>query len=137
MSIFVDDTPFLIEQKYSVILHKKTGKPIGISLEPDDAEGEHIQTIECYALGRDWMKYHQIAEACTVLGRDNARLLRTTLLYPEIILNFFVAWNIKNSDGSDVAIEKASINKMHHSIVKSIAKKWLQMTGGKTYAQDI
>ena len=136
MSVFVDDSTFPLEQKFSVIYHNVTQQPIGVCLEPDDATGEHILTIECFAKGRDWENYSTITEASCVLARDNERLLRSKILYPEIILNFFVAWNIKQGkEEKTIPITRDNIKKIHHSLIKAIAKKWMKMTGGKRYAQ--
>jgi hypothetical protein len=138
MSIFVNDEVFPLEQKFSVIYHKQTNKPIGLFLEPDDAEGDNVLTVECFAKGRDWEKFAMIEETCTVLARDNERLLRTYILYPEIILNFFVAWNVKKGkDKTEVPIDRNNIKKIHHSMVKALAKKWMKMTGGKSYVKSV
>jgi len=74
----------------------------------------------------------KILENATIINHINGEtLVRKSVFYRAIVLKFFKSWNLYDDKGVMVPIENHIISKMHDTLVRALAKKWLKVTGGR------
>ena len=104
--------------------------PVGIViLEKENAK---CSKILCQAKGRDFETMSKILEDATILNSVNGSpMLRISIFYKLIIRNFIKEiYILEDTNKTKVNITSESINNLNYDIVKSIAKKWMKITGG-------
>ncbi len=124
MGIFVDKE--LFEFKVFFIESKSSSaNTIKISNEETDTY------IVCKCKGRDFENMSKTLEDSTILNSINGNpMLRINIFYKLIIKNFVKEIHLHEGDNiSKINITSDSINSLHYNIVKSIAKKWMNITG--------
>ena len=140
MSIFVDpNVTFPIFLKYEDV-YASNGAAVGIRILPDNSEGDGVNVLVCDAVGRDFDTMSSIMEEATIINHISGKpMVRASILCRHITLRFFRSWNLKEFESENyLPIESELVGKMHYNAVKSLARKWLKVTGGRLdqdYAQ--
>jgi len=104
--------------------------PVGIVIL--EKENSECSKILCQAKGRDFETMSKILEDATILNSVNGSpMLRISIFYKLIIRNFIKEiYILEDTNKTKVNITSESINNLNYDIVKSIAKKWMKITGG-------
>jgi uncharacterized protein YaaR (DUF327 family) len=104
--------------------------PVGIVIL--EKENPKCSKILCQAKGRDFETMSKILEDATILNSVNGSpMLRISIFYKLIIRNFIKEiYILEDTNKTKVNITSESINNLNYDIVKSIAKKWMKITGG-------
>lgn len=104
--------------------------PVGIAIL--EKENSECSKILCQAKGRDFETMSKILEDATILNSVNGSpMLRVSIFYKLIIRNFIKEiYILEDTNKTKVNITSESINNLNYDIVKSIAKKWMKITGG-------
>lgn len=123
MSIFIDpNDTFEIRLR---ILQNKTR--LLILDENDEREGSYL--LICKATGRDFDNMSHILENTTVINHINGdRLLRSRILFKQIILRFFKSWNLLDENQNIIPITEEILGRMNYKLVTALAKKWIRET---------
>jgi hypothetical protein len=130
MSIFISEEPFELEPIFFVPV-TKNNVLVGVKIVSDDTHPD-TKTLNCWATGRDFDNFSKILENSTIFNHINGEsLIRRRVFYHSIITRFFKSWNIYDNQGNMVPIESHVLNKMHDSLIRELAKKWLNATSGK------
>lgn len=130
MSVFVSDDPIELTVYFKSIVNS-SGQLISVIILKDDSE-VGSQTLKCQVLGRDFDNMSRILENASIINHINGEtLVRRAVFYRAIILRFFKTWNLYDSSNNMIPIENHIIGKMHDTLVRALAKKWLKMTSGK------
>jgi hypothetical protein len=130
MSVFVSDDPFELTVYFKSIVDK-SGKLIAVVMLPDDTD-VNAKTLNCSVIGRDFDNMSRILENASIINHINGdTLVRRAVFYRSIVLRFFKEWNLYDSNNQMIPIENHIVGKMHDTLVRALAKKWLKMTSGK------
>ena len=130
MSIFISEEPFELEPIYFVP-KMKNNVLVGVQIVSDDSHAD-TKVLHCWATGRDFDNFSKILESSTIFNHINGEsLIRRRVFYHSIITRFFKSWNIYDGQGKMVPLESHVLNKMHDSLIREMAKKWLNATSGK------
>jgi hypothetical protein len=126
MGIFVTDKLFDIQFYIEEIIKDD----IVVSIKALDKKTS--KSILCKCKGRDFETMSKILEDSTILNSINGNpMLRTNIFYKMIIKNFVKEmYLIEADEKTKVNLSSESINSMNYNIVKTIAKKWMNTTGG-------
>jgi hypothetical protein len=83
--------------------------------------------------GRNFADMSNIIEEATIINSVTGNpLLRTSVLCKSIISNFFSVIRIKDGDNEETFYpDPHNVSMMRYELVKSLSKKWLELTGGK------
>lgn len=130
MSVFISKDPFEIEVFFQS-KNNASGQVTSIIILPDNALPD-TQTLKCLVTGRDFDNMSRILESASIINHINGEtLVRKSVFYRSIVLKFFQAWNLYDEEGTMVPIENHIVGRMHDTLVKALAKKWLRVTSGK------
>lgn len=130
MSVFISKDPFEIEIYFQSIINA-SGQLVSVVILPDNTKPD-TQTLKCLVAGRDFDNMSRILESASIINHINGEtLVRKSVFYRSIVLKFFQAWNLYDEAGNMVPIENHIIGKMHDTLIRALAKKWLQVTSGK------
>jgi len=130
MSVFISDDPFEFKVYFKSTLNT-AGQLISLVILPDASDKE-AQTIKCWVVGRDFDNMSRILENSSIINHINGEtLVRKSVFYRAIILKFFKTWNLYDENGQMVPIENHLVSKMHDTLIRALAKKWLRVTSGK------
>lgn len=130
MSVFISDETFELEVYFKSTLNAD-GQLVGLVILPDMSQ-TGAQALKCLVVGRDFDNMSRILENSSIINHINGeRLIRNSVYYRSIVLKFFKSWNLYDNNGNMIPIENHIISKMHDSLVRALAKKWLRMTSGK------
>jgi len=130
MSVFISKDPFEIEIYFRPIINA-SGQLISIIILPDNTKPD-TQILKCLVVGRDFDNMSRILESASIINHINGEtLVRKSVFYRSIILKFFQAWNLYDENGNMVPIENHIVGKMHDTLIRALAKKWLKVTSGK------
>jgi len=130
MSVFISKDPFEIEIYFRPIINA-SGQLISIIILPDNTKPD-TQILKCLVVGRDFDNMSRILESASIINHINGEtLVRKSVFYRSIILKFFQAWNLYDANGNMVPIENHIVGKMHDTLIRALAKKWLKVTSGK------
>jgi hypothetical protein len=126
MSIFVSNQPFEIEIYFKPVVNAN-GQLIGVNILPES--NLETQTLTCLVSGRDFDNMSKILENASIINHINGEtLVRKSVFYRSIILKFFKSWNLYDENNQMIPIDNNTIGKMHDSLVRALAKKWLKIT---------
>lgn len=130
MSVFISKDPFEIEIYFQPIINA-SGQLVSVIILPDNTKPE-TQILKCLVIGRDFDNMSRILESASIINHINGEtLVRKSVFYRSIILKFFQAWNLYDENGNMVPIENHIVGKMHDTLIRALAKKWLKVTSGK------
>lgn len=126
MGIFVDKE--LFEIKINFIESKLNSITTSIKILSEDSP----TFVLCKCKGRDFENMSKTLEDSTILNSINGNpMLRINIFYKSIIKNFVKELYLHDGDNvSKINLSTESINSLHYNIVKAIAKKWMNITGG-------
>lgn len=136
MSIFVDASKRFELKINCDIIRDPNNEIICYRIHPSgDA------TISCDVKSRSFSEMSNIIEEATIINSVTGNpLLRTSVLCKMIIATFFSSIRITEKITVDDKIEEQTevhypdinnVNHMRYELVKALAKKWLELTGGK------
>lgn len=136
MSIFVDASK-RFELKLSCdIIKDVNGEIICYRIHPAG-----VATISCDVKARSFSEMSNIIEESTIINSVTGNpLLRTSVLCRMILATFFSSIRITEKVEVDEKVEEQTevyypdinnVNHMRYELVKALAKKWLELTGGK------
>ena len=136
MSIFVDASK-RFELKLSCdIIKDVNGDVICYKI---NSKGQ--STISCDVKGRSFSEMSHIIEEATIINSVTGNpLLRTSVLCKLILSTFFSSIRITQLVEVDEEIKEETevyypdinnVNHIRYELVKALAKKWLELTGGK------
>ena len=129
MSVFISDDPFELVVYFKSTLNT-SGQLISVVIYPDKTPD--TQELKCWVSGRDFDNMSRILENASIINHINGEtLVRKSVFYRSIILKFFKAWNLFDEQGKMVPIENHIVSKMHDTLIRALAKKWLKVTSGK------
>jgi hypothetical protein len=96
-----------------------------------DKNGDHL--IICDALKRDFKTMSTIIEEATIINSVNGKpFLRSKILCYQIMLNFIKSIRVVDDENEEYhTVNESTINNMEYDVVKTICKKWLELTSGK------
>lgn len=130
MSVFISKDPFEIEIYFQPIINA-SGQLVSVIILPDNTKPD-TQILKCLVIGRDFDNMSRILESASIINHINGEtLVRKSVFYRSIILKFFQAWNLYDENGNMVPIENHIVGKMHDTLIRALAKKWLKVTSGK------
>lgn len=130
MSVFISKDPFEIEIYFQPIINA-SGQLVSVIILPDNTKSD-TQILKCLVIGRDFDNMSRILESASIINHINGEtLVRKSVFYRSIILKFFQAWNLYDENGNMVPIENHIVGKMHDTLIRALAKKWLKVTSGK------
>ena len=131
MSAIVNQQTFIVSVKFKNITDPN-GFVTGIKILPNNSDGEEVYEIECHAVCRDWKNISLIKEEALIMNHiKGTQFLRAYVLYRLIIFRFFRSWNLVDSETNQpLPITLENIDKMQYILVRTLVKRWLQMTGG-------
>jgi hypothetical protein len=126
MGIFVTDKLFDIQFYIEEIIIDN----IVVSIKTSDKQTS--KSILCKCKGRDFETMSKILEDSTILNSINGNpMLRTNIFYKMILRNFIKEMYLNEDDEqTKINLTSDSINSLNYNIVKTIAKKWMNITGG-------
>jgi len=132
MSVFVSEETFDL---VIYMLPRYAGSVLlSVDILPDDSIPD-TQTVTCKCKGRDAATMSTVMENATIINHVTGEpMVRVSVLYPQVILSFFTEWNLLAEDGSTTPITNHTVARLHDTVRKALAKKWLNMTGSKHYA---
>lgn len=124
MGIFVSDIQFTIDVFFEEVLINDVVVSVKVC-------NSSKSKITCLAKGRDFETMSKILEESTVLNSINGSpMLRTSNFYKLVIKNFFKEIKVVTDEEEEIIeITLDNINKIHYNLVKTIAKKWMIITG--------
>lgn len=130
MSVFISDDPIELELHFKTKLNT-SGQLISVKIVADNIDPE-TKTLKCLVSGRDFDNMSRILENATIINHINGEtLVRKSVFYRAIILKFFQSWNLYDEKNQMIPIENHIVSKMHDTLVRALAKKWLRITSGK------
>jgi hypothetical protein len=96
-----------------------------------DKNGDHL--IICDASKRDFKTMSTIIEEATIINSVNGKpFLRSKILCYQIMLNFIKSIRVVDDENEEYhTVNESTINNMEYDVVKTICKKWLELTSGK------
>ena len=126
MGIFVTDKLFDIKFYIEEIIID------GIVVSIKALDKTTSKSILCKCKGRDFETMSKILEDSTILNSINGNpMLRTNIFYKMILKNFVKEmYLIEDDEQTKINLTSDSINSLNYNIVKTIAKKWMNTTGG-------
>lgn len=130
MSVFISKDPFEIEIYFQTKTNT-SGQLLSVVVLPDNTEPD-TQVLKCLVVGRDFDNMSRILESASIINHINGEtFVRKSVFYRSIILKFFQSWNLYDENGVMVPIENYILGKMHDTLIRALAKKWLKVTSGK------
>jgi hypothetical protein len=127
MGIFVNNNLFEIVIYYKEVLNN--GSSVSIKILNQYEEGAY--KIVCKAKGRDFDTMSKILEESTILNSiTGSPMLRISVFYKLVVRNFVKEMKVHAETTENVEITVENISNLYYDIVKSIAKKWMILTGG-------
>ncbi|MGYP003434828672 len=130
MSVFISDSPIELELHFKTKLNA-SGQLISVKIVEDNIDAD-TKTLKCLVAGRDFDNMSRILENATIINHINGEtLVRKSVFYRAIILKFFQSWNLYDENNQMIPIENHIVSKMHDTLVRALAKKWLRITSGK------
>jgi hypothetical protein len=87
----------------------------------------------CDASKRDFKTMSTIIEEATIINSVNGKpFLRSKILCYQIMLNFIKSIRVVDNENEEYhTVNESTINNMEYDVVKTICKKWLELTSGK------
>ncbi len=128
MSIFVDAGKRFELKLNCNIIKNADGEILCYKIDP---KGKC--EISCDVKGRNFSDMSNIIEESTIINSVTGNpLLRTSVLCKSIITTFFSVIKIIEDDNVETYYpDPHNVSMMRYELVKSLSKKWLEMTGGK------
>jgi hypothetical protein len=133
MSIFIDpDQTFEITVRF-ILKGSINDTSSAIKILRGEEEDENQIELTCDVSGRDFDTMSKILEEATIINSvTGAPMVRTSIFCKLVILNFFRAWNLNDSEtGKQVPITQETVGKMRYELVRELTSKWLDLTSAK------
>lgn len=129
MSIFISEDTF--DLKLCYLAHKDNeGNVMSVSVANPAQPGAEF--LNCKVKGRDFDTMSKIMEDATIVNHITGKpMVRSAVLCRLILVNFFKSWDAKDKNGMSRLLNVESVGKVDYKIVRVLARRWLQMTGGK------
>jgi len=89
--------------------------------------------LVCDASKKDFKTMSTIIEEATIINSVNGKpFLRSKILCYQIMLNFIKSIRVVDNENEEYhTVNESTINNMEYDVVKTICKKWLELTSGK------
>lgn len=130
MSIFVNkETTFPLNLKYRTFTNDE-GQIVGVKVLDDSVEDASV--LHCRVRGCDYNTMSQIMEQATVINHYSGKpVVRSVVFFRLMLLNFFVAWDAKDEDGTTMPINDETVSMVHDRIARALVSKYLNLVGGR------